>query len=180
MISPFENQNCEVFNLNIEQLLVIGSLNTYNFLTDWQRSTYSSYYSYIHIPCMEDSVSTYCIPLAEHCKTHITTVKHTAPAINTFKFQGSFLGLEKWWRNGLAGKSPCCSFQVSASAWRNTTTFSFRVSDFLFWPLPGTHMVYMHADRQTYTIKTNESFYKIKTILHLTFSVIFNQNKYKL
>lgn len=108
----------ERWTIRFQQLLVIGSLNTYNFLTDWQRSTYSSYYSYIHIPCMEDSVSTYCIPLAEHCKTHITTVKHAAPAINTFKFQGSFLGLEKWWRNGLMGKSPCCSFQVSASAWR--------------------------------------------------------------
>lgn len=111
----------EHWTIRFQQLLVIGSLHTHDFLTDWQRSALRSHYSYTHIPCMEGSVPT-CIPLAEHCKTHITTVKHTTPAINTFKFQGSFLGLEKWWRNGLVGKSPCCSFQVSASAWQITTT----------------------------------------------------------
>lgn len=115
---------------------------------------------------MEGSVPTYCIPLAEHCKTHITTVKHTTPAINTFKFQGSSLG----WRNGgeMAWwvRAPAALFRSQHQHGRSQP--------------PGTHMVYMHAGRQTYTIKTNESFYKIKTVLRLTFSVIFNQNKYKL
>lgn len=89
----------EHWTIRFQQLLVIGSLNTYDFLTDWQRSTPQLAITLHPHPCMGGSVPTYCILCWTLQNTHHHSRAHSS-GNNHFQISRVFLGVgemvEKW------------------------------------------------------------------------------------